>query len=177
MCIAKGKEHRNIEFGSKVGLIVTRKNGLFVSAVNFSDNRYDGKTTEELMEVQGNILGFRCAKLVGDRGFRGRKYFDKTEVLTPTPPTLKQSSYQKKKLRDFFRSRAGIEPRIKHLINHFTLNRNFLKGVVGDNINLLLACSAFNFKKRLTELKIIFFVYWIRFRNREVFDSRLIFFK
>jgi hypothetical protein len=37
-----------------------------------------------------------------------------------------------------------IEPRIGHLKSDFRLGRNFLKGQVGDAINLLLAAAASN---------------------------------
>jgi hypothetical protein len=43
-----------------------------------------------------------------------------------------------------FRRRAAIEPRIGHLKSDFRLDRNFLKGQVGDAINLLLAAAASN---------------------------------
>jgi len=43
--------------------------------------------------------------------------------------------------------RAGIEPIIGHLKSDYRLIRNFLKGSVGDSINLMLAAAAFNFKK------------------------------
>jgi len=33
---------------------------------------------------------------------------------------------------------------------------NYLKGTVGDGINLILAAAAFNFKKRMREVQIFF---------------------
>jgi hypothetical protein len=37
---------------------------------------------------------------------------------------------------------VSIEPRIGHLKSDFRLGRNFLSGVSGDAINVLLACAA-----------------------------------
>ncbi|WP_208992781.1 transposase, partial [Aliarcobacter cibarius] len=43
--------------------------------------------------------------------------------------------------------RAAIEPIIGHLKSDFRLARNYLKGFIGDQINLLLAATAWNLKK------------------------------
>ena len=43
--------------------------------------------------------------------------------------------------------RAGIEPIIGHLKRNYRLGRNFLKGIKGDEINVLMAASAMNFKR------------------------------
>ncbi len=49
--------------------------------------------------------------------------------------------------REKFRRRAAIEPVIGHLKSDHRMARNYLKGFAGDEINLLLAASAFNLKK------------------------------
>lgn len=56
------------------------------------------------------------------------------------------------KKRKLFRKRAGIEPVIGHLKSDYRLGRNFLKGLAGDQINLLMAASAFNLKKWMNDL-------------------------
>ncbi len=42
-----------------------------------------------------------------------------------------------------------IEPTIGHLKQDYRLCRNFLKGIVGDNINVLLSAAAWNFRRRI----------------------------
>ena len=49
--------------------------------------------------------------------------------------------------REKFKRRAAIEPIIGHLKSDHRMQRNYLKGFIGDEINLLLAASAFNLKK------------------------------
>lgn len=44
-------------------------------------------------------------------------------------------------------SRRAIEPDIGHLKRNYGMGRNFLKGVMGDEINVLLAAAAMNFKR------------------------------
>jgi hypothetical protein len=41
--------------------------------------------------------------------------------------------------------RAAIEPIIGHLKSDFRLSRNFLKGIIGDHINAMMAAAAGNF--------------------------------
>jgi hypothetical protein len=43
-----------------------------------------------------------------------------------------------------FGRRGAIEPVTGHLKNDFRLARNYLKGAIGDAVNLLLAAAAFN---------------------------------
>jgi IS5 family transposase len=43
--------------------------------------------------------------------------------------------------------RAAIEPVIGHLKADYRLCRNFLKGILGDLMNVILAAAAMNFKR------------------------------
>ena len=67
-------------------------------------------------------------------------------------------------VRKRFQRRAVIEPVIGHLKSNYRLNRNFLKGFAGDQINLLVAAAAFNFKKWMRE------VYFWLVNIRQVFS-------
>jgi transposase, IS5 family len=46
-----------------------------------------------------------------------------------------------------FRRRAGIEPVISHIKHDYRMAKNYLKGSIGDAINLFMAAAAFNFRK------------------------------
>jgi transposase, IS5 family len=76
--------------------------------------------------------------------------------MIPKPPKKRATNYEKQKARKRFRRRAGIEPVIGHLKSDYRLGRNFLKGKVGDSINLMMAAAAFNFKKLLKQLSYFF---------------------
>lgn len=39
-CIAKGKEHKKYEFGSKVSVLITKTKGIIVGALNFQGNPF-----------------------------------------------------------------------------------------------------------------------------------------
>ena len=62
-------------------------------------------------------------------------------------------------MRKRFRRRAAIEPVLSHLKHDFRLWRCFLKGFQGDQLNLMLAAAAWNFRKWM-RLVILF---WLRF--------------
>lgn len=149
-CISKGKEHKKYEFGNKVSVVRTW-DGLIVGPLSFR-NEYDGHTIDAALDQTERILGRRPKVLGGDRGYRGQKRSGTTEVTIPGVPKAGDTYYMKRKRHDFFCKRAGIEPVIGHLKADHRLCRNFSAGVFGDNINVMLAASGFNFKRAMRTL-------------------------
>ena len=66
-------------------------------------------------------------------------------------PGKNRTPYEKQKLRKGFKRRAAIEPRIGHLKQDHRLGRNFYSGIKGDNINVMLAAAAMNFKRMMNK--------------------------
>ncbi len=158
-CIAKGKEHKQYEFGSKAAIAITKKRGIIVGTASFSENIYDGKTLETIIEQTEIITGKKPKTVIVDRGFRGKKKVNGVEIVLPNRSKKETTNYQKKKARERFRRRTSIEPVIGHMKSDFGLSRNFLKGSMGDHINLRLSAAAFNFKKYINQIKKIFSIY------------------
>ena len=150
VCVSKGKDHKQYEFGNKVS-ILRSWSGLILGACSFR-NEYDGHTIEKTLEQTQRMTGRQVDKLAGDRGYRGIKQIGKTKILIPDTPKAKDSYYQKRKKHKLFCKRAGIEPTIGHLKADHRLSRNFYKGVKGDAINVLLAVAAYNFKRAMRVL-------------------------
>ena len=150
VCVSKGKEHKQYEFGNKVS-ILRSWSGLILGACSFR-NEYDGHTIEKTLEQTQRMTGRKVDKLAGDRGYRGIKQIGQTKILIPDTPKAKDSYYQKRKKHKLFCKRAGIEPTIGHLKEDHRLSRNFYKGVKGDAINVLLAAAAYNFKRAMRVL-------------------------
>ena len=152
-CISKGKEHKKYEFGNKVS-IIRSKLGLILGAKSFR-NEYDGHTIEESLNQVKRLTGKNIVKLAGDRGYRGKKKINGTEIVIPGTPKISDSTYQKRQKHKLFCKRAGIEPTIGHLKSDFRLGRNFYKGVFGDSVNIILAAAAYNFKRAMKALLLL----------------------
>lgn len=144
-CIAKGKEHRRFEFGSKASILLTKNSNIIVGAVNFSGNTYDGKTLDPALTQYTKLFDKSPKKVLVDEGYRGKQKIGETEILRVH--RKRKRAYSRRSWRKRFRRRAAVEPVIGHLKQDHRLGRNFLKGIIGDEINLLMACAAFNFKK------------------------------
>jgi len=114
-CIAKGKAHKQYEFGNKVGLITTSKELIITAIQAFSGNPHDSKTITPLLDQAKRITNYEPKELIYDRGGKGIKQVASTLMSTPDYRPLKRDSeYQKKKKRKKFRRRAAIEPVIGH---------------------------------------------------------------
>lgn len=151
-CIAKGKAFPKYEYGSKSAIAQTKNSGIIVAAQNFQGNPYDGHLLLPLLLQYHRIQQRLPRTAILDRGFKGAKKVLGVEMIRPNKPSDQTTAYQKRKARNRFRRRAAIEPVIGHLKHRFRLNRNWLKGTRGDQINLLLAAAAFNFKKWMNQL-------------------------
>ena len=162
-CISKGKEHKKYEFGSKASITTTKNSGVIIGALNIPQNDYDAHTLEASTTQQQRLTGHVLRNNYVDRGFRGVKKVLGTNIIV-ADNNRNRSVYEKQKLRHGFRRRAAIEPRIGHLKTDHRLNRNFYKGIFGDNINVMLAAAAMNFKRMMNKWKnnpqLYFFFKW-----------------
>lgn len=141
-CYSKGKEHKRFEFGSKVSILVTQKTGVIVGALNFNSTAHDSKTLALALEQHQRLTDKQAKNIFVDRGYQGPKTINETKIFTPKPEKNITKTKRKRHSR-----RAAIEPVIGHLKSDYRMNRNFLKGVIGDEINVLLAAAAMNFKR------------------------------
>lgn len=158
-CISKGKEHKKYEFGNKVSIVYTQNTGVIVGALGFR-NDYDGHTLEEALQQTAKLIGQPPQTATVDRGYKGRSQIGETIIQIPKPFNPKTTNkYQQTKLKRSFGRRAAIEPVISHLKSDYRMNRNFYKGIFGDNINVMLSAAAFNFKKMMNKWKSSFFVF------------------
>ena len=148
-CIAKGKEHKKYEFGSKVSITVTQNTHVIIGALNLPKNEYDGHTLQAALDQQERLTGHQLKEVFVDRGYRGVKQVNQTLVHSPKAFSRKLSTYKRNKLKKGFTNRAAIEPKIGHLKTDHRLSRNYYKGIQGDTINVMLAAAAMNFKRMM----------------------------
>ncbi len=146
-CISKGKDHKKYEFGCKVSILRTKNTGVIVGAMSFEKNVYDGKTLAPALEQYQRLTGKEAKRGYFDLGYRGVKKIGETEIITPDTGKKIMTAYRRRKHKQAMRRRSSIEPIIGHLKQDHRVGRNFLKGIIGDEINMLLAAAAFNFKR------------------------------
>lgn len=156
-CIAKGKEAKKYEFGNKSSLVITKHSRIIVGAIAFEGNPYDGHTLDKQLEQVQRLTGKMPEVAIVDRGYRGRKTVNDVEICTPGKLKVSATQYQKQKTRKRFRARAGIEPIIGHVKHDHRMERNYLAGVIGDQINTILAATGFNLMKMLRKIKSNFY--------------------
>jgi len=151
-CISKGKAHKRYEFGVKVSLVSTNKKNFIVGTKAFAHNPFDGHTLKAAIEQTENITGFSVRDIFVDRGYRGTKHWPEGKnVFLSGRRGLKAS------LKRWLRRRSAIEPIIGHVKHDHRMKRNYLMGKAGDQINAMLAASAFNLVKTMRGLLFAFF--------------------
>ena len=145
--IAKGKDHKKYEYGTKASIVLTSKSGIIIGAVAHNKNIHDSKTLQTALKSANKNRSKPIKEAICDRGYRGVKEVEGTKISIPGTPLKRDTKYQREQKRKKFKKRAAIEPVIGHLKSDFRLARNYLKGFIGDEINLILAVTAFNLKK------------------------------
>src|SRR5215210_224030 len=153
VCIAKGKAHRPYEFGSKVALAVTNREGFVLASKSLEGNPYDGHTLDATIGQVIAMTDVEPERTYIDRGFRGHDYAKKERVFMAgqrrgLTPTIKQE----------LRRRSAIEPMIGHMKEDGRLGRNHLLGATGDAMNALLVAAGHNLRLILNRLRL--FVAW-----------------
>ena len=90
-CIAKGKAHKQYEFGNKVGMITTgRKGRKIITAIKaFLGNPYDGDTIDPLLAQMEDGRLRLPQELIYDRGGKGRKQIRGEASSLPVNPKPK----------------------------------------------------------------------------------------
>ena len=144
-CIGKGKARKPYEFGVKVSLAVTHKQGLMVGARTFPGNPYDGHTLREQIEQTTTLLqdiGTAPTTAVVDLGFRGVD-----DELKPVH-VIHRGKYKSltPQQKGWLRRRQAIEPLIGHTKQDHRMDRCWLKGADGDSLHAVLCAAGFNIR-------------------------------
>ena len=68
--------------------------------------------------------------------------------------------------------RAAVEPSIGHLKQEHRMDRNRLKGVIGDQINAILSAAGMNFRKLMKFIQEVLLFLWAMFFHQAEMPSR-----
>ena len=146
-CISKGKARKRYEFGCKVSIATTLKEGFVVGTRSMPGNPYDGHTLHEALEQVEILTDTRPRRAFVDRGYRGHGV-PGTEIFISgqrrgMTPALKKD----------LRRRSAIEPTIGHMKTDGRLARCTLKGTMGDALFAVLCGCGHNIRLILAHLR------------------------
>jgi IS5 family transposase len=144
-CISKGKVRKQYEFGNKVSITTTSKEGFVIGALGLHGNPYDGHTLAMSVRQCERLISRKLKNIWVDLGFRGHDYIGSATVNlcgfgVELPGNLSRSQ------RRLYKRRASIEPIIGHMKNDGRLGRNYLLGVEGDKMNVILCACGQNLR-------------------------------
>jgi IS5 family transposase len=149
-CIAKGKAHKKYEFGNKVSFVSTDRNNFIVGCVSHQERPHDSKTLSLAISNVEKITGQKPQKYCSvDLGYRGHG-INKKELFV-IHPALKELTPDQKKL---VKRRGKSESIISYVKRNCRLGINYLKGVVGDAINVISSAVAYNVRLLMRNLEL-----------------------
>jgi IS5 family transposase len=144
-CIGKGKARKPYEFGVKVSLAVTHKQGLMVGARSFPGNPFDGHTLAQQLEQTSNLLqdlGCKPKQAIVDLGYRG------VDADNPGVEIIHRGKYKTLTAlqKRWLKRRQAIEPMIGHTKSDHRMDRCWLKGAVGDALHAISCAAGYNIR-------------------------------
>lgn len=148
-CISKGKARTPYEFGVKVSIATTLKEGLVVGMRSMPGNPYDGHTLEETLEQVGILADRKPTTAIVDKGYRGVE-IDGVRILRSG-----QKRGITRALRAMIHRRSAIEPAIGHMKMDGRLARNSLRGALGDALHAVMCGAGHNLRMILAKLRLL----------------------
>lgn len=157
-CISKGKARCPYEFGSKVSLVVTHKQGFALSSQALEKPSYDGHTLAPALAHGSKISGINIKRVFVDRGYKGHGVEENEVYISGQRRGMTWS------LKRELKRRSAIEPHIGHMKSEGKLGRNYLKGVIGTKLNAMLCAVGHNLRLLLNHIRALFvlFLGWLR---------------
>jgi len=136
-------------------LLTVPKSNFILGILTESKNRYDGHILKGIIERTESNINTQIQKLFLDKGYRGNNYPNKDRIFISGQKKKSINSTIRKKLK----RRNAIEQINSILKNHHRLQRSYLKGEIGDQINALMAGLGYNFKRILQKIAKILFIH------------------
>ncbi|UVO33110.1 IS5 family transposase [Bradyrhizobium arachidis] len=143
-CIGKGKARAPYEFGCKVSIatpVTSPQGGQFVlHTTALHGNPFDGHTLGPVIADMEKLTGVEARRIHVDKGYRGHNHPHRFRVWISGQVRRVTASIRREMKR-----RAAVEPVIGHVKAEHRMDRNYLKGRLGDRINAVLAAAGYNF--------------------------------
>ncbi len=141
----QGQSANRYEFGVKVSLAITHKQGLIVGAKRFTGNPFDGHTlAAQITQCNGLIEGSGKAvkQAFVDLGYRGVDADNPGVTVTHRGRIKSMSKLQRKQLK----RRQASEPTIGHVKHDNRMIRCHLQGSTGDALHAIACAAGYNIR-------------------------------
>ena len=126
---------------------MTHKGGLVLSSQALHGNPYDGHTLQDALSNAEALSNTKIRRAFVDKGYKGHKIKGKEVFISG------QKQGVTKHLKTLLKKRQAIEPHIGHMKSEGKLNRNYLKGVLGDRLNAILVGIGHNLRLILAKIR------------------------
>ena len=147
-CISKGKARTPYEFGVKVTVATTLKEGLVVGMRSMPGNPWDGHTLDETIEQVSILTNIKPKTVIVDKGYQGVK-IEGIEILRSGQRRVTRA------MKAMIKRRSAIEPAIGHMKMDGKLSRNPLKGALGDALHAVMCGAGHNMRMLLRKLRLL----------------------
>jgi transposase, IS5 family len=140
-----GKARNRYEFGVKVSLAVTHKQGLMVGAKRFVGNPYDGHTLAAQISQCNELIqavGSEVKQAFVDLGYRGVDADNPSVEVVHRGRIRSMSARQQRQLK----RRQAIEPAIGHVKHDNRMIRCYLHGSIGDALHAISCAAGYNIR-------------------------------
>ena len=125
-------------------------------------NPYDGHTLAEALEQAAILSDVKPEVAIVDRGYKGVA----VERVKICHPGLRRGITRG--LRAMIQRRSAIEPAIGHMKADGKLDRNWLKGALGDAIHAVLCGAGHNLRMILRKLRLFYVLVLTAWLSRSI---------
>jgi IS5 family transposase len=147
-CVSKGKARTPYEFGVKVTIATTLKEGLVVGCSSMPGNPYDGHTLAETIEQVSILADQKPRTAIVDKGYQGAQ-LEGLQILRSG-----QRRGVTRTMKAMIKRGSAIEPTIGHMKMDGRLSRNPLKGALGDALHAVLCGAGHNIRLLIKKLRL-----------------------
>ncbi len=152
-CISKGKSRVRYEFGCKVSLTTTHKQGLVIASESISGNPYDGHTLKSALTKSEELTKVKIKSACVDKGYKGHGIDPKEVTIFISGQKKHNGKNLTRSIKKQLKRRSSIEPMIGHMKQDGRLGLSRLKGIVGDQINAILVGAGHNLRLILNHIR------------------------
>lgn len=154
-CISKGKARTRYEFGCKVSLTTTHKQGLVIASQSIAGNPYDGHTLKSALTKSEELTKIKIKSACVDKGYKGHGIDQEASGINIFISGQKRHNGKSltRSIKKQLKRRSAIEPMIGHMKNDGRLGLSRLKGIVGDQINAILVGAGHNLRLILNHIR------------------------